>query len=220
MQEDRRHLRLSLADLDVLGSDAALRAQAEQAARAAESRPTPTVYTGLDRTGAVAVRVDATSDVEDVAVERDWRRRVDVDGVAGAIFEAYAGALRAAVEATALREVARDQEVAAPSTPEPRAAVEDELDDHVWLRRTWRTLHDIDADLDRLAHARDDRAEHAIAGPHGFLTLRLRGDSITAITGDTDRIARLDAGQLESEALSLFRSYALARRGTDPEEPA
>ncbi|PZG02433.1 hypothetical protein [Micromonospora deserti] len=160
----------------------------------------------------MTVYLDADRNVEDVSVARDWRGRVGVDGVADALFAAYTAALQAALEIAALHQLPADQDGARtpPALPAGTAA-HDEVDEHLWLRRTWRTLRDIDADLERVARRPDVDVERQISSPRGCLTLRVRGGSIVAVTGDAGRIARLDAGQVQVEALSLFQSYALAR---------
>ncbi|MBM0255739.1 hypothetical protein [Micromonospora sp. 4G55] len=211
MQRDRRNARLSLASLDFLGSDVELRAQAQQAYLQTDSRQTPGTHTGKDSTGSVTVLIDAHRDVEDVSIAHDWRRQLGVGGLADALFQAYTAALHTALEATALQELQTDQDAPPPATPASGAAQDQEVDEHLWLRRTWRTLHEIDADLQRLTQEPNVEAEQAISSPYGSLALRLRGGSIVAITQDVGRIARMDAGQVQFEARSLFRTYTLAR---------
>ncbi|WP_280841088.1 hypothetical protein [Micromonospora sp. A200] len=205
-------MRLSLASLDVLGSDTELRAQAQQAYLKTDTRQAPGTHTGQDRTGSIAVLVDGHRDVEDVSISQDWRSQLGVGGLADALFQAYTAALQTALEAAALRELQTDQDTPPPTAPASDAGQDDHVDEeHLWLRRTWRTLHEIDADLQRLAHEPNVDAEQAMSSPHGCLTLRLRGGSIVAITQDVARIARMDVGQVQFEARSLFQTYTLAR---------
>ncbi|MFJ8581144.1 hypothetical protein [Micromonospora sp. NPDC093277] len=209
MERDRRNVRLSLASLDVLGTDSELRAQVEHAMREVDSRPAPDAFAGHDRTGSIMVRVSAAGQVEDVSVGRDWRTHLGLDGAAQALFEAYVAALQATLEAAALRALQRDQ-AASPPAAQAATAEPDEVDEHLWLRRTWQTLHEIDADLERLTHEPGPPAEETIPSPEGSLTVHVRAGSITAITGDVARLARLDVGQLRYEALDVLRSYDLA----------
>ncbi|SCF35506.1 hypothetical protein GA0074696_4777 [Micromonospora purpureochromogenes] len=211
MQRDRRSARLSLASLDFLGSDTELRTQAHQAYLKTDCRQAPGTHTGQDRTGSVTVLIDAHRDVEDVSIAQNWRSQLGVGGLADALFQAYTAALHTALEASALQELQTDQDTP-PTTPASDANQDDHADEeHLWLRRTWRTLHEIDADLQQLAQEPNVDAEQAISGPHGCLTLRLRGGSIVAITQDVARIAHMDAGQVQFEARSLFGTYTLAR---------
>ncbi|MFD2767954.1 hypothetical protein [Micromonospora eburnea] len=214
MQRDRRNVRLSLASLDVLGSDSELRAQVEHAMREAESRPMPDAFAGHDRTGTITVRVNAAGQVEDVSIGRDWRTHLGLDGAAQALFAAYMAAVQATLEAVALQALQRDRSASPPAAQ----ADADEVDEHLWLRHTWRTLHEIDADLERLTHAQPPQAEETISSPQGSLTLHVRGGSVTAITGDVARLARLDASQLRYEAIDVLRAFDLAhpRNGEAP----
>ncbi|MEH0825738.1 MULTISPECIES: hypothetical protein [unclassified Micromonospora] len=195
-------MRLSLASLDFLGSDTELRTQAQRAYLKTDTRQVPGPHTGQDQTGSVTVLVDAHRDVEDVSIAHDWRSQLGVAGLADALFQAYTAALHTALEATALQELQTDQDTPPPTAPASDAGQDDRVDEeHLWLQRTWRTLHEIDADLQRLAQEPNVEAEQAISSPHGCLTLRLRGGSIVAITQDVGRIARMDAGQVQFEAL-------------------
>ncbi|TDC38677.1 hypothetical protein E1211_06440 [Micromonospora sp. 15K316] len=94
MQRDRQHVRLSLASLDFLGTDAQLRAQAEYALRESDTRRQRTVNSGRDPTGSIAVFVDEDGQVEEVTVGPAWHSQVGVSGFADALFEAYAASTR------------------------------------------------------------------------------------------------------------------------------
>ncbi|SCG38292.1 hypothetical protein [Micromonospora coxensis] len=216
-QHERRNLRLSLASLDALGSDAELRAQAEQVRREAETQPAPDSPAGHDQTGSITVHTDREGHVKDVAVLRDWRARLTPGEVPDALFEAYSAAMRAVVELAAIRRLTDDPTEGSPAAARPGTRYDDELDEHLWLRRTWRTLHEIDADLERLARQPDMPVEKTITSLNGCLTLHLRGSGITAITGSVERIGRLDAGELRFEARSLFQAHALASSRADHE---
>ncbi|WP_157745132.1 hypothetical protein [Micromonospora coxensis] len=218
MQHERRNLRLSLASLDGLGSAPELRARAEQVRREAQAQPAPDSPAGHDRTGSIAVHTDREGRVEDVTVLRDWRARLTPGEVPDALFEAYSTAMRAVVELAAIRRLTDDPTGSTASAARPGTGHdEDELDEHLWLRRTWRTLHEIDADLERLTRQPDMPVEKTITSPNGCLTLHLRGSGITAITGSVERIGRLDAGELRFEARSLLQAHALASSRADHE---
>ncbi|MEV6373681.1 hypothetical protein [Micromonospora musae] len=211
MQRDGERPRRSLASLDFLGSDAQLRAQAEYALRESDDRRQLSVNSGQDPSGSVAVFVDEDGQVEEVTVGPAWRDQVGVRGFADALFEAYHAALRAVVEASAMRQLRQGFRTAPGATPDPVNTSADDLDEQLWLRRTWQTLQAIDADLRQLARRPACPAERDLTSPSGCLTLHLRGGSVVAITGDIRLIAALDAGRLRSEAQALFRAHALAR---------
>lgn len=210
MRDNRRNVRLSLASLDFLGSDAELRAGAERAMREAEAGPGPDGYTGRDRTGTVTVHAGAPEGtVDSVTVRQDWRARLGAGGFPDALFEAYTAVVRATLEAAALRAL-REEHEPRPAPRAPDAPDSREADEHLWLRRTWETLHRIDADLARLSQTASPEAEGRIVSPNGSLTLHLRGGTIAAVTGDAGLLARSDAGQLQYEALTVLRTYELA----------
>lgn len=211
MQRDRRNVRLSLASLDVLGDDAQLRAHAEQVVQERKARPEPSPHAGRDQTGSVEVLVADDGQVRDVTIERNWRARIGPAAVGQALFEAYVMAVQSAVEAAAVRQMQQERPAASRAVWEPKRAAADEVDEHLWLRRVWQSLHDIDTDLERLSRSPDAAPEQTITSPHGGLTARLRSGGIVAVTSDPARIAGLDAGQLQFEARSLLRTCAVVR---------
>ncbi|WP_341720634.1 hypothetical protein QQG74_13565 [Micromonospora sp. FIMYZ51] len=200
-----------MASLDVLGRDEELKAQAEQALRRAETGRQPGTHSGQDPTGSVVVLVDGDGRVEQVTVAREWRARLGVSGVADALFAAYTTAVQAVVEAAALEQLRSASGDRTHVAPQPGGAGDGDLDDELWLRQTWQVLHQLDADLERLARPLPVAAEQEVTSPSGCLTLRHRGGTVTAIVGDVRRIGQLDAGQLRHEAHSLLRTYALVR---------
>ncbi|MFG2062706.1 hypothetical protein ACGFIK_14945 [Micromonospora sp. NPDC048871] len=220
MGEDRRHIRLSLATLDSLGSDEELREQVTLALRRAESDRRPSTHSGQDPTGAITVVVDSAGQVEDVTVTRDWRSRVGVSGAPEALFTAYTTAVQAAVETVALRQLRADSNEAARPQPnntgEAASTSEVGPDDEQWLRQTWQTLHDLDIELEGLARPPQMVSEQEVASPSGVLTLRMRDGGVVSIVGDVRRIAQLDAAALRYEAHALFRTYALVRSQNRP----
>ncbi|WP_433458358.1 hypothetical protein [Micromonospora sp. CA-248212] len=204
---DRRDPRLSLASLDFLGDEAALQRQVGQLLRESGHLSRTDGFRGSDATGSVFVVIDTQRRVEAVTVGRGWRAEVGVTRFPAALFEAYSAAVGAALEQVALTELQQGQ------APPRQTAVQasPELDEDVWSRETWRTLQGLDAELDRVAQLRVAPVEQVMTSPNGCLTLRIRANSIVGITGDTGRIARADAGQLQFEARSVLRAFDLAR---------
>ncbi|MFG1872470.1 hypothetical protein [Micromonospora arborensis] len=214
MQQGSRHERLKLAGLDFLGDDSALREQADRALRETGRELRPEDCSGADQTGAVRVVVDTQREVSAVTIARDWRGRVGPNGFADALFEAYVAAVQAALEEAALLHLQTEERNPAAPGQEPLDRSPDrDVDQHTWLRDTWRTLDDLDAELDAAARLPRRTDESSMSSPNGCLTLHIRGGGITGVTGDAKRIARADAGQLQFEAHSLFRTFALASAG-------
>ncbi|MGC5284673.1 hypothetical protein [Micromonospora sp. DT231] len=213
MQQGSRHERLKLASLDFLGDDSALREQADRALRETGREMRPEGCSGGDQTGSVRVVVDTQREVSAVTIARDWRSRLRPSDFADALFEAYVAAVQAALELAALLHLQAEDRETIPAAPKRKPldrSPDRDVDEHAWLRDTWRTLDDLDAELDAAARLPRRTDESSMSGPNGCLTLRLRGGVITGITGDVGRIARADAGQLQFEAHSLFRAFALA----------
>ncbi|WP_349876297.1 hypothetical protein ABIH81_19340 [Micromonospora sp. HUAS YX12] len=148
-----------------------------------------------------------------MTISRDWRRQAGVTRIGEAVYEAYTGALGSLLETTALEELQRDPPAPARPAQPPATSKEPELDQDLWLQRTWGALHTIDAELARLTHAPEQPEQRTISSPHGCLTLHLRGTGITAITADSARVAGTDTEQLRFETRLLFRTYELARPG-------
>ncbi|MGC4815119.1 hypothetical protein ACLQ29_31780 [Micromonospora sp. DT228] len=206
---DGRDPRLSLASLDFFGDEAALQQRVEQVLREGGIPSQTDGFCGSDATGSVSVVVDTRRRVKAVLVSREWRSEVGVARFPVVLFEAYSAAVGAALEQAALKEFQQGQ--APPTLPRPTAVqASPELDEDVWSRATWRTLQGLDAELDRVAQLRVSPVEQVITSPNGCLTLRIRANSIVGITGDTGRIARADAGQLQFDARSVLRSFDLA----------
>lgn len=216
---DRANLRLSMANLDFLGDDDTLRTNAAHAVDEFASRSAPRLHSGQDRTASVSLLLTRAGQVEDVTISRDWRRQAGVTRIGDAVYEAYTRALGSVLEAIALQELQRDQPAPARPAQPPATSAEPELDDGLWLQRTWGALHHIDAELARLTHAPKQPEQRTISSPHGCLTLHLRGAGITAITADAARVAGMDTEQLRFETRSLFRTYELARTGETKARP-
>ncbi|MDG4811179.1 hypothetical protein O7634_30860 [Micromonospora sp. WMMD1120] len=213
MQQGSRHERLKLASLDFLGDDSVLREQADRALRETGGELRPDECPGTDHSGSVRVVVDTQREVSALTIARDWRSRLGPSGFADALFEAYTAAVQAALELAALLHLqAKERGPAAPQQRPPDSPERD-VDEHTWLRNTWRTLDDLDAKLDAAARLPRRTDESSMSSPNGCLTARIRGGGITGITGDVRRIARADAGQLQFEARSLFRAFTLASAG-------
>ncbi|MDG4838272.1 YbaB/EbfC family nucleoid-associated protein [Micromonospora sp. WMMD967] len=214
MQHGSRRERPELASLDFLGDDSVLREQADRALRETGRELRAADCSAADHSGSVRVVVDAQREVSAVTIARDWRSRLGPSGFADALFEAYAAAVQAALEAAALLHLQTQERDPAASDQEPLDRSPDrDVDEYTWLRDTWRTLSDLDADLDAAARRTTRTDESGMSSPNGCLRLRIRGGGIIGITGDVRRIARADAGQLQFEARSLFRAFELARAG-------
>ncbi|MEV4210113.1 hypothetical protein [Micromonospora sp. NPDC049662] len=214
MQHGSRRERPELASLDFLGDDSVLREQADRALRETGREARAEDCSGADHSGSVRVVVDAQREVSAVTIARDWRSRLGPGGFADALFEAYATAVQAALESAALLHLQTQERDPAASDQKPLDRSPDrDVDEYTWLRATWRTLSDLDADLDAAARLTTRTDESGMSSPNGCLTLRLRGAGIIGITGDVRRIARADAGQLQFEARSLFRAFELASAG-------
>ncbi|CCH17712.1 conserved hypothetical protein [Micromonospora lupini str. Lupac 08] len=214
MQQGSKHERLKLASLDFLGDDSALREQADRALRETGREPRPEECSRADQTGSVRVVVDTRREVSAVTIARDWRSRLGPTGFADALFEAYAAAVQAALEVAALLHLQTEERGPAVPDQEPLDSTPDrDVDEYTWLRDTWRTLSDLDAEFDAATRSHRRTDESSMTSPNGCLTLRIRGGGITGIAGDVRRIARADAGQLQFEARSLFRAFELASAG-------
>ncbi|MBQ1019779.1 hypothetical protein KBX71_18180 [Micromonospora sp. D93] len=214
MQQGSRHERLKLASLDFLGDDSVLREQADRALREAGRELRPEECSGADHSGSVRVMVDTQREVSAVTIAHDWRSRLGPSGFADALFEAYAAAVQAALELAALLRLQAEESGPASREREPLGrSPEQDVDEHTWLRGTWRTLSALDAELDAATRLPRRTDESSMSSPNGCLTLHISGGGITGITGDVRRIARADAGQLQFEAGSLFRAFELPTAG-------
>ncbi|MFF4940861.1 hypothetical protein [Micromonospora sp. NPDC000729] len=202
-----------MANLDFLGDDDTLRTNAAHAADEFATRSAPRLHSGQDRTASVSLVLARSGQVDDVTISRDWRRQAGVTRIGDAVYEAYTRALGSLLEAIAVEELQRDQTAPARPAQPPATSAEPELDDGLWLQRTWGALHHIDAELAQLTRAPEQPEQRTISSPHGCLTLHLRGAGITAITADAARVAGMDTEQLRFETRSLFRTYELARPG-------
>ncbi|MFY1620917.1 hypothetical protein [Micromonospora sp. WMMD736] len=214
MQHGSRRERPELASLDFLGDDSVLREKADRALRETGRGLRPEDCSGADQTGSVRVVVDTQREVSAVTIARDWRSHLGPSGFADALFEAYAAAVQAALEAAALLHLQTQERDPAASDQAPLDRSPDrDVDEYTWLRDTWRTLSDLDAELDAATRLPRRTDESSMSSPNGCLTLHIRAGGIAGITGDVRRIARADAGQLQFEARSLFRAFELASPG-------
>jgi hypothetical protein len=204
--------RRQLASLDWLGDTNELRARAEEALRQSEPVGRPERPQGSDESGSISVTVDARGWVVDVAVDRQWRERLEAGRFAEAVLEAYTAAVKASIESAALAALADDQdaEPGAPATATP--AIDPDLEGHDWLHAVWAVL-DANRAASRQLSAIDapDRHQRTLSSPRGFLTLHIRGQGLERITGDVRRIAVADAAQLRQDALVALQAIAPSR---------
>ncbi|MDG4833578.1 hypothetical protein O7627_30355 [Solwaraspora sp. WMMD1047] len=170
---------------------------------------------GADRSNAVRVQVDARGRVETVDIDHHWRERVAVAGFAAAVFEAYAEALRKTYQLAARTALRTDRPATSgrPTVIGQRSPVEDPAP-REWARRTRATLDELGAELDHLAGRRPTAGtpERTVASPRGCLTLRLRGQQLTAVDGDPRRIGAAGPEQLRLDLLAAFRAAELTTR--------
>ncbi|WP_435125075.1 hypothetical protein [Micromonospora tulbaghiae] len=129
-----------MANLDFLGDDDTLRTNAAHAADEFASLSAPRLHSGQDRTASVSLLLTSAGQVEDVTISRDWRRQAGVTRIGEAVYEAYTGALGSLLEAIAVEELPRDQPAPARPAQRPATSTEPELDEDLWLQRTWGAL--------------------------------------------------------------------------------
>ncbi|MGH3727318.1 MAG: hypothetical protein ACRDTU_01040 [Micromonosporaceae bacterium] len=200
----------SLADLRFMGDEEELNAKAEAAIRASRgTAPNASRFEGVDRSGSIRIVVDTGGQVLDVEILDDWHEHVEVDEFAGNLFQAYVIAVRNAMTAAAVTALTSDN-------PEP-AREKQPVPDFVHLPETpeadERWLCQIDAELDKIEarrrsaamRPRSDSAERAIQSPAGCISLRLRGQNITGIVGNADRIDVTGHRYLTQDVLAGFR---------------
>jgi hypothetical protein len=207
----------ALAGLDALGDSAQLRVAAQRELRAAGGEPPADRQEGVDGSGAVRVVVDRHRRVTTVAIEGGWRRRLQPGALAGALFDAYTEAVRAALAAAALHRLADGAPPPAAAGPDPLDPVPDpDLDPREWreaareaLNRNARRLRQA-ATLAAEATARG--RERVVRSPAGCFAFHLRGRGATTITGDTARVAAAETDELRADAVAGFAAAGLADR--------
>ncbi len=219
-----------LASLDFMGTTAELEAKAKAAVIAAGSDFTPPPrQEGADGSGAVRVTVDRQGTVVEVQIGREWRDKLKAAEFPAALLAAYHAAAARAIEVEGLARLVAEQSM----TPQEREAQERQRsaqvragldysppeDDRAWLAATWGKIYELDEKLHNLS--RPDPTEQQqtrVPSPQGYLVLTHRGTTITAITGDAERIAAADQQRLRTEALAIFRVAQHAARPAAPQE--
>jgi len=206
-----------LASLDFMGTTAELEAKAKAAVIAAGSDFTPPPrQEGADGSGAVRVTVDRQGTVVEVQVGREWRDRLKAADFPAALLAAYHAAAARAIEIEGLARLVAEQG----KTPQEREAQERQRsaqvragldysppeDDRAWLAATWGKIYELDEKLHQLSRPDPTEQQTRVPSPQGYLVLTHRGATITAITGDAERIASADQQRLRTEALAIFRA--------------
>lgn len=181
-----------------------------------------------DRSDTCWVAVDTAGVVQDVQISSEWLERLRVTDLGPAMFEAYTGAVAAAImAATSRRQAARKAPANGPHETESNAA---ELAGGAWLegdRGAWRKsvrrwLDGVDAELERLEQRKttqlaEAQLEHVVSGPHGYVELLLRGRHITAVTFHQRRASAAAASRMAADTLAAFTA-AQARTTDDRKE--
>lgn len=204
-----------LADLGFLGDTEDLRARAlEQVRAAGQDFRGPGVHEGADASDSIWVAVDGRGEVHGVEISRQWRDRLSVGRFADALFQAYTGAVRRAMDAAAVSALAAEPHSAEAGNVD--AVVDSEQDqqpkgEREWRIATWETLYDVKAALGRLQRAAADGeagggSVDTRRSPSGYLTARLSGHGIVGISGDVRMIAAADVEHLRQEALAVLHA--------------
>lgn len=194
---------------------------------AGEDFHAPAHQEGADRSDSVWVSADARGRVQSVEISRRWRERLDPDGFAPALLEAYTAAERKVFDAAAMQAFAEQRRAAAHGTAGYPAADErtdgmpwrgsDPFDEAEWLAATWDTLDEVGAELSRLTRLDTTGGmaggETTVSSPHGYLTLRVLGRAVVGISGDVRHIRVCDPEQLRREAIAAFQAAESAADG-------
>jgi hypothetical protein len=194
---DSRDIDLALSQLDALGDDQTLRAQAEAFTAGQELVPASR-YDSADPTQSIWVEVDPRGRFLGVEISRTWTDRMQAAQFADALFSAYSAAVQKAF-ATELA-AGRIEQGAKPAT-EPR---DDRPSGADWLAQAEARLHRIDEDLRRLPTGPAE-ADREVRSPNGYLTLQLNAGSLSAITGNATALERAHRELLREDVLDVFR---------------
>jgi hypothetical protein len=174
---------------------------------------------GHDATGMIRVVVDGRGRVQEVSVDRSWRRHLDQTRLGAALMEAYGGAGAkaltraldsydaAAADVTAARE---DEAVVdrmfAAAAAHPRRLDPEDLPEY--LERQFHEIEMIQryGDLGGPTPSADDPGETSVFGPGRFVELTVRSGQVVDARIHLSRMPPTDAGALGREALAAFRA--------------
>jgi hypothetical protein len=195
-------------------------------------------FEGADTADAVWVSVNARAAVESIEISRNWSAKLGPGDMANAVFEAYQAAMQKAFAAAALTSIdpPADGPASAPPASAPPASapasvsasaststsapastsafLRDDEDDEQWLAGIRDTLENIETDMMRRAHHHPGPQETTVASPLGYFTLRVQGNAVVSISGDTRLIQATSGEQLRLDAMAAFR-IAQRRGGQD-----
>lgn len=188
----------ALADLELLGDDETLRAQAEAALDAAGGEPSDT-YEADEPTRSIRVTVDRDGLLVDVWLAEWWSGKLEPGRFAETLFGVYTAAVN---KAMVIELSTRDDE---PRADVPFSPPEDSF---AWINAT------LAANEEKLRAARraeplpDDETD--LRSEHGYVTLRVRGGIATGLTANADVIGYASAGLLRADVLEVFADAGLA----------
>jgi hypothetical protein len=206
--------RLGLPDLGFLDEFIADAEQSRRRAAAAlpadGARPARcSRYTGSDDASTVVVTVDPAGAVLDVDIRRDWRQSIAVEQLAPAIFQAYAAALQASLEAVALARLRDDERLRAAGEadsgaepPGPDLPPADQREWLAWVRSSLLALGDEAHRIDLLARGATDQARTVT---YGLFQVTAQGQGVTAVSADPARIQAVEVSRLRHDALEALR---------------
>lgn len=184
-----------LTDPAVLGDRDELRARA-----AAEPEVLPADrYDGAEESQSIWVSVDPRCRVLSVDISSTWRKRLEPDGFAGALFAAYSAAVRQASAVGAPRRAPAEPVAAGPEPVAP------DPDTEVWLSKVRAWSAAMDERLAQLASARVAPPDvREVRGPAGYVTLRLRGSVVVGITANAAALKSANPNTLRQDVLDAF----------------
>jgi hypothetical protein len=194
-----------LADLSGIGDPGQLRARAEEAMAGldVDSRPGASQQ-GADASDSVWVTVTTEGAVADISISRRWSERLADDRLGEAVLAAY----RQAEQKRAVAET-RDHRDAADQRYDLDMP---DLDDPRWLDWVWATLSDSQRRVERLSARQPQETvqERTVAGPAGYVRLRVVDSTVTDVLVDAVHTARRDPDGIAGD---LRAAFADVRRG-------
>jgi hypothetical protein len=213
----------ALADLDVLGDSATLRAQADAALSAAgDLRYAADGNVQLEQPGTLSVTVDPRGRLVDFRLDRNWGNRLGADELAKTLLSMYRTAMQQAFlvgrSADHPAEPATDPaQAAADQAPwaSPAEEIHDEQRYDDWLPRAYAALADAEAALDAARKATANRPTQEqvqeVPSPKRLFTMHLRNGAPVDITAASARSLTLaNADGIRRDVLGLFHAAGLA----------
>lgn len=163
-------------------------------------------YDGTESSESIWVAIDPNGRLLSVDLSRSWRDRLQPDQFADALFVAYAEAANKVVAAKlaggrAETEKQNDDEL----SPDALAALPPEE----WLAVSRARLERVDATLRALPEG-TSVPEREVRSPNGYLALRLRGNDLVGITGNTDALRLAKSNLLRQDVIDVFQDAELS----------